>query len=243
MSNPDAVRQVAVAAALGGGFLAGVSGDYGCTARSRSPVLPANYSFAIWAPIYVGVLSYAVYQALPVRQQDPVLRRTGWAAAAAVGLSGTWVWVQDAPALQFPLIAATAVAAGRAYLQAAPADEKERASVGGQWLVRAPLGLFTGWITLASVAATSEILITLGVKAPWPGPEVWSAAALTGVAGATAAVVWRRPVSWSSPLAVAWGLAGVAARALPSQRLPGMTAALGAAAVTLAGWRGSRRKR
>ena len=206
-------------------------------------MLPADYSFVIWAPIYVGVLGHAIYQALPSRQRDPVLRRAGWATAAAVGLSGTWVWAKDTPVLQLPLIAATAAAAGRAYLQAAPKDEKERASTGERWLVRAPLGLFTGWITLACVSATSEILITLGVKAPWPGPEAWSASALAGLAGAAATVAWRRPLSLGYPIAVGWGLAGVAAGILPSHRLPGVAAVLGAAALAFAGWGAAHRER
>lgn len=88
MSDGDAVRQAVVAAAVGGGFLAGVSGDYGSASQSQSLVLPADYAFAIWAPIYAGVLGQAVYQALPSQRQNPLLRRTGWAAAAAVGLSG-----------------------------------------------------------------------------------------------------------------------------------------------------------
>lgn len=159
------------------------------------------------------------------------------------GLSGGWVWVQDAPVLQLPLIAATVTAAWRAYLRAAPASEVEARSAGARWLVRVPLGLFAGWITLASVAASTEVLIALDVKPPVGNPDVWALAALTGLSAGTVAVASRRPVSRAFPLVVAWGLAAVAARNLPTQRLAGTTAALGAAAVAVAGLISGRRRR
>ena len=104
MVDRDLLRQVTVAAAVSGGFIVGVSGDYGDAAAGPSLVVPASYAFGIWAPIYVGLFSHAVYQALPARRRDRVLRRTGWATACAVGLSGLWVWAQDAPGLELFLI-------------------------------------------------------------------------------------------------------------------------------------------
>ena len=167
MVDRDFLRQVTVAAAVSGGFIVGVSGDYGDAAAGPSLVVPAGYAFGIWAPIYVGFFSHAVYQALPARRRDPVLRRTGWATACAVGLSGFWVWAQDAPVLELSLIAVTAAAAVSAYTRAGPVLQAEVVSVRDRWMVRVPLGLFSGWITVATVAGSAEAL-SRQVSAP-PG--------------------------------------------------------------------------
>lgn len=243
MVDRDLLRQVTVVAAVGGGFIVGVSGDYGDAAAGPSLVVPANYAFGIWAPIYAGLFSHAVYQALPARRRDPVLRRTGWATACAVGLSGFWVWAQGVPALELSLIAVTTAAAVTAYTQAAPVQQSEAASVRDRWLVRIPLGLFSGWITVATVAGSGEALITSGISAPWPGAEAWSTAALVAAGAAAAALAWWRPVSLAYAVAVTWGLAGVAVRVLPQHPAPGVAALVAGAAVAAAGVAGARTHR
>ncbi|MHA7261803.1 hypothetical protein ACX80W_01230 [Arthrobacter sp. TMN-37] len=240
MPDHDLLRQCAVTAAVAGGILSGATGDYGDANESTSRVLPANYAFTIWFPIYAGVLGYAGHQALPAQRRSPLLRRTGGPLAAAVGLSGLWVRAPF-PAAQLSLIAATTSAALLGYARAAPADEEERTSVSARWLVRAPLGLFTGWITLAAGAAITELLIRRGVRAPRPGADFWGSALLASLSGAGITVFRRWPVSAAFPTAVAWGLAGTAARTLPRYRLPGLTAALGAGAVAFSGLRAARR--
>lgn len=243
MVDRDVLRQATVAAAVSGGFIVGVSGDYGDAAAGPSLVVPAGYAFGIWAPIYIGLFGHAVYQALPARRRDPVLRRTGWATACAVGLSGFWVWAQDAPGLELSLIAVTAAAAVTAYIRAAPVLQTEVVSVRDRWMVRVPLGLFSGWITVATVAGSGEALITSGISAPWPGAEAWSTAALVAAGGAAATLAWWRPVSLAYAAAVTWGLAGVAVRLLPQYPMPGAAALLAGVAVAAAGVAGARRHR
>ena len=240
MADSDVLRQCAVAAAFAGGIISGATGDYGDAQESASRVLPANYAFAIWLPIYAGAVGYAAHQARPSTRRDPLLRRTGPAAAAAVGLSGLWVRAPR-PALQLPLIAATTSAALLAYARAQPADEAERSSSSARWLVRTPLGLFAGWITLAAVAAAAELLADAGIPAPRPGADFWGSAALAATTAAAVRVTRRLPVSAGYPAAVSWGLVGAAARMVSRYPLPGATAALGAGAVALAGIRSSRR--
>jgi hypothetical protein len=62
-------------------------------------------------------------------------------------------------------------AAATAYARALPRDDAEAASAADRWAVRVPLGLFTGWITLATAAATTEVLLAEGVEDPWPGAD------------------------------------------------------------------------
>ncbi|MBJ2120143.1 hypothetical protein I6N91_04020 [Arthrobacter sp. MSA 4-2] len=240
MPDRDLLRQCAVAAAVAGGILSGATGHYGDANESTSRVLPANYAFSIWFPIYAGVLGYAGYQALPTERRNRLLRRTGGPAAAAVGLSGLWARTSS-PAVQLPLIAATTSAALLGYARATPVDQAEQTSAAARWLVRVPLGLFSGWITLAAGAAVPELLIDRGVRAPRPGADFWGTALLASLAGAAVAVTRRLPVSAAYPAAVAWGLAGTAVRTLPRYRAPGIAAALGAGAVAFAGLRAARR--
>lgn len=242
MPDRDLVRQIVTAGAIGGGFLVGVSGDYGDGRTSPSLVLPSGYAFAIWTPIYAGLFSHAIYQALPAQRRDPLLRRTGWATACAVGISGFWVWTQDIPGLEMVLIGATTTAALTAYLRSSPQQETGARTSRDHWLVRVPLGLFAGWISVATVAGGGEALIAAGIRAPWPGVEAWSTAVLLGAGAAAGSIAWRRPVSFAYAAAVSWGLVAVAVRNLPDHPVPGVAALVAGAAVAAVGLAGVRRR-
>ena len=51
-------------------------------------IQPSNYAFVIWAPIFLSLLAYAAYQALPTKRESPLLRGIGPYTAAAFFLNG-----------------------------------------------------------------------------------------------------------------------------------------------------------
>lgn len=221
----DRARQVGVVGLVAGGIVAGATGDYGSSIATPNPLVPADGAFAIWVPIYAGCLGYAVHQARPSQAGREIHRRVGLPLATCVALSGTWVWLQDPPVRQLPAIGATLavglVAHGRA---AALADE-----AGDRWLVAAPSGLLAGWLTLASVVATTEVAIASGIRPP---PRALSAAVVAGVAAiaCTAFPDARPPRTYRG--AIAWGLAGVARASWRKDRATALVAGLGAVATT-----------
>jgi hypothetical protein len=40
--------------------------------------VPAGYVFTIWGIIYISLIAYAIYQALPIQRENPRLQSTGW---------------------------------------------------------------------------------------------------------------------------------------------------------------------
>ena len=155
----DAVHQAGVALAVGSGVVLGLTGDYGSGAASPSLVQPPSWAFGIWGPIYVGLLAYAVQQALPSRRESEAQRRTGWWVAAAVLSSGFWVRVFPLEVLPVTeaLVLFTLVTAGVAVWRARPAAGALAPSEA--WLTRAPLGLFFGWIRVATVVGSTEAVL------------------------------------------------------------------------------------
>ena len=90
--NKDIIRQgsniIAVVAVLVVNWLANSLPLNGKTSGEISNqfdvyFVPANYVFSIWGLIYLGLIAFAVFQALPAQRENPRLRRVGYLVRAA----------------------------------------------------------------------------------------------------------------------------------------------------------------
>lgn len=134
------------------------------SAENGTLVVPADYAFVIWSPIFLLCLAYAAYQALPTTRESPLLRRVGWFSAGAFFSNGLWEILF--PARQFLLAQVVIVVifacAALAYLRLA---RSERSVLGAaeRWLVALPLGLLFGWITAATLVSFATTFVALGM--------------------------------------------------------------------------------
>ena len=72
----DLARPVAAVAGALFQMLAGAIVPIGAIAgETPSLVVPSDYAFAIWGPIFLLCLAYAAYQALPANRANPLLRQ------------------------------------------------------------------------------------------------------------------------------------------------------------------------
>jgi benzodiazapine receptor len=191
-------------------------GSVGAVAESlRTPLLAAGWAFTIWAPIYVGFLVYAGYQLLPAQRGREIHRRTGWWTAASAVLNPLWILAFSgrvillAELLLVALLVVLAVVFGRLSREAA-ADRVERAAF------RAPLALYTGWVSMATMLGTAAT----GVWAGLPGVNALATIAavvmLLAAAGIVTWVVLSGTAVVAYTAAVVWALIGIALNAPPA---------------------------
>lgn len=169
-NGSDVVRQAAnvvgalfqiLAAALAGPAIGAAANQY------DTLVLPAGYAFAIWTPIFALSLVYAVYAALPVKREDPLLRRIGPFTAAAFLLNGLWEVLFPARQLVAAQISlfGVLVVSGLAYLLVQRQIAAARANIpaSGGLLVAPTVGLLFGWVTAAALVGLASTLSGLGL--------------------------------------------------------------------------------
>ena len=192
----------------------------------------AGYAFAVWGPIYLGLIAYAVRRALPGLGDERLLGETGWPSVIAIAGCGAWI-VASALNARWPSVAiitgSAAVLTGGLLTLTAP----RRAKALDVALVLTPLDALAGWLTVASALNIVTVLTALGFV-------TGSIRVGVGVAGvlATAAVavmVAVRLPRLAYPAAVTWGLVGVWAAMREGTPLTAWVAAGCAAAVALAG--------
>lgn len=218
---------------------------------NRLPIyfFPANFTFSIWGLIFLALIAFAIYQALPSQRSNPFVRAVGpWLILSSLGNIG---WLLTFQFEQFALSMIPIVwllfTLGMAYVrlrrvQAVP-------STADRLFIFAPISIYFAWAAVATVANTTYFLYTtsnLTPDAPWLGlsQPVWGAIMLvvTGLITTTVAVLNRDPIYMA---VVVWAFGGILAR-YPQV----MEVAVPAAAMALLGilavlaalifWRGQR---
>lgn len=173
---------------------------------------PAGYVFSIWSLIYLGLIAYAIWQALPEQRSDPVVRALDGPILLSSLANGLWLvfWHRlDIPLtlpLMLVLLGSLITVHTRLGIGRWPARSR-----GEAWCARVPFGLYLGWITVATVANVAILLLHLGWQGGPLSPEVW-AAALVLVAGLLAWLMALRRGDAVYPLVIAWAAWGIAAK-------------------------------
>lgn len=164
----------------------------------RPAIQPAGYAFAIWSVIYLWLIIHAGY-GLWQRQDDPAWVRVRPALTVALLLGTVWLAIAGAsPIWATAVILVMAAAAITAFLQAPTEPDR--------WLLSAPLAIFAGWLTAASLVSTGVLLAGYG----YAGNEEAAFDMLGVVLILTPLIQSRRPRMPIYTLTVAWALAGVA---------------------------------
>lgn len=173
--------------------------------------VPAGYVFSIWGVIYLGLIAYAVFQALPAQRENPRLRRIF--PAFVVGAFANVIWLFLWHYLQFawtlPVMLILLGSLIVTYLGLGV--QKARVSTLERWLVHVPFSIYLGWITVATVANISDVLWFYKWNQFGLGAETWMAIILAAVVGIAAAMNFlRRDVAYA--LVLLWALAGITVR-------------------------------
>ena len=219
----DLARQVLTVIGAVGQIVAGSFGfifglDVGQISDDNGTLItPAGYAFAIWGPIFLLLLIYAVYQALPAQRTAPLLRRVGWPIALAC--LGDTVWEILFPLRQFIPAQLVIIGIFASLLVAVwrlAAHARSRGLTGaGRWLVALPLGLFCGWLTAATHAGLAITLRTLGAL-PTGGGELLAVVPILllcgGLASGVLLLIRGLPTIAALPYAgaVIWAIGAIA---------------------------------
>jgi hypothetical protein len=220
LTTADQVRRVAVIAAevfcvVGTLFGIGVIGTRveessgGALAATATLVAPAGPAFSIWTPIYVGLLAYAVWQALPVNAVRARVRSTGWLAAASMVLNAAWLLVTQQGWIWASVVVIVALALTLGTLVERLTHEPA-STTWDRVLLDGTFGLYLGWVAVATCANITAALVDSGVDLGATANQVAAVAVLAVAAGLGVLFARRLGGRWAVAAAMAWGLAWIA---------------------------------
>ncbi len=173
--------------------------------------VPAGYVFAIWGLIYVGLIAYAVFQALPAQRENPRLRKTGYLAALAGLANCAWLflWHYEQFIGTLVVMASLLVLLILVYLNLGIG--RTQVAAAETWAVRVPFSVYLGWITVATIANVTDVLYFLNWNGFGIGARDWTLilfAAVIVIAGLMS--LTRRDIAYN--LVIIWALVGIAVK-------------------------------
>jgi hypothetical protein len=171
--------------------------------------VPAGYVFSIWGIIYIGLIAYAIFQALPAQRENPRLRSTGWWVSFGGLANITWIFLWHYEQFPLTLIAMLVLLATLIITYLRLGTGRSTVSKAETWAARVPISIYLGWITVATIANLTQVLYYLN----WGGFGISAVYWMWIVLGAVFVIVslmnfTRRDIAYTA--VILWALAGIA---------------------------------
>jgi hypothetical protein len=186
-------------------------GEIANTVLAGVLLTPANYAFAIWGLIYLGLIAYGIYQLRPSQRQEPTIRRVSQLLLVACVAQIGWIFLFTLQWFSLSILAMLAILLPliAAYLQLGIGQQPARR--GRRWCVHYPFSIYLAWISVATVINVASALYAAGWGGWGLSPELWTMV-MMAVSGAIAAlVIWqRRDIAFT--LVFLWAYSAIAVR-------------------------------
>jgi hypothetical protein len=196
--------------------------------------VPAGYVFSIWSIIYIGLVAYAVFQALPSHKENPRMQATGWWVVLGGLANSAWIFLWHYQHFIWTLVAMLTLLASLIVVYVRLGINRFKVSPSETWAVRMPFSIYLGWITVATIANISDVLDYLNWNRFGLSQATWMVIVLGAVVLISGLMSFlRKDIAYV--LVILWALAGIAAK-FPTEGM--VTVAIwmtfGLVAVTLA---------
>lgn len=185
-------------------------GDISNTRFANVLIIPANYAFAIWGLIYLGLLGFGIYQLLPEQRQNPRLRSVRPLLILACIAQAIWVFsfLSQQFWLSVVFMLLILVPLLGCYLKLGVG--KQPVGRAEKWLAQVPFGIYLGWISVATIVNVAIALYSQNWNGG--GSAVFWTVVMMVIAGGLGGLlaVQRRELAY--PLVIVWALIAIATR-------------------------------
>lgn len=169
---------------------------------------PDRPAFSIWSVIYLGLAVYLIWQALPKQRSSERHRKISLWVAATLLLNAAWILVVQADQLILSLIVIvilliTLIKTWLLVLQTPPTSKFD------SLITEITVGLYLGWVSVATVANTTAVGASLGLDLGNSGNQVL-ACVLVFIASGIGITISATSGRLSPAIALGWGLFWIA---------------------------------
>jgi hypothetical protein len=215
--NKDVFRQISIVVALiitiAVNIMSNALPFNGLTAAEISDsfdvyFVPAGYVFSIWGLIYLGLISYGIYQLLPAQRENPRLRKIGWWFVLSSTANCIWLLLWHYGFNALSVVAMLTILSSLIMIYLRLGEKKQNVLSVERWLVHVTFSIYLGWISVATVANITGTLYSVNWGGFGISPEIWTyimLAVATTLAGLMA--YFRQDIAYM--LVLVWAFFGI----------------------------------
>ncbi|MGK7919495.1 MAG: tryptophan-rich sensory protein [Trichodesmium sp.] len=176
-------------------------------------ITPASYAFAIWGLIYLGLISFGIYQVLPGQKDNQILQRCQYFLVGASLAQIIWVFLFQYQLFTFSVLAMLGILGFLICLYLSLGISYERVSKKDKWLVHYPISIYFAWISVATIVNVACALDNLGWNSTEETSIIWTVIMLI-VAAVIATIINLQKQDIAYTLVFIWALTAIAVRHL-----------------------------
>ena len=172
---------------------------------------PAGLTFSIWGLIYLLLAIFVFFQLglVPSLCRWEIIRRIGWLFALSSLVNAAWIFAwhyqQFLLSVGLMLILLTSLIRINTILSR---NLAEPLSLGAKLIVRLPFSIYFGWITVATIANITVLLVSTGWNRCGLPEVLWTIIIILVGAAIGIATLWRnRDIAYG--LTIVWAYSGI----------------------------------
>lgn len=136
--------------------------------------LPARFTYLIWALIFLGLIAYTIFQALPAQKENPSLRSVGWWYVAGTLAIIAWMIFLHYEGYLFTTILMLFLLVSLIVIYEKLGIGLEKVSPGMRFFVHLPFSIYLGWITMATIGNISNYLFLSNWNGFGVSAKIWA---------------------------------------------------------------------
>lgn len=156
---------------------------------------PASYAFAIWGLIFTGLIAYGIYQVKMAFFSDQpayFIRKTGYWFLLANLLTSIWVFVFAYDYTGLSVIVMIGILFSLLHIILKTNMNHESVSRSTILLGQLPIGIYTGWIAVATIANVAAYLSKLNWDGALFSEQQWTVIMIGIATLVNIFMVWKR---------------------------------------------------
>lgn len=195
-------------------------------------ITPANYAFAIWGLIYLGLIAYGIYQIQPSRQRQRRLQQVNKLLILACVAQVIWIFLFTLHQFGWSVLAIVTILLCLIGVYLILKTSQLQPLRRERWMCQIPFSIYLAWISLATIVNVASALYASGWKGWGLSPVAWTLVMVVVATLVAALVIWQRQ-DVAFTLVFVWAFVAIALRQSSSTPAIAIAAGLGALALVL----------
>jgi len=185
--------------------------------------VPAGLTFAIWGLIYVLLGIFVIYPLIPSVRRDPqkvdFVQKIGPLFFISCLANIGWIFAWHYQILPLSLIFMLILLGCLLFIYLRLNVGKSETTRAERYFAHLPFSVYLGWITIATIANVTALLVNINWNTWGLGEQFWAVAVIiVGIAIALSMLFTRKDIYYS--LVVDWALLGILLKRLSVTTVP-----------------------